>query len=369
MGLKSFWTNEHGCKDLEFTAYIEERLDKINSFSQKIAVAIPKIREILREDIKNLEELQSQTKIQPYLNLVGVDGSNTWPKRDPYLTTFSVNAVAYLQFKSKKAPARFLKFFELNDIPTSNFSPVYMHLKRDVLEMRTFLRVTDSVNPDVVFMDGSINSQAMWNARVEQLKYSPYVIPNMAMNLYKSVFSNPIGIWSRVVERLKSSRTVWLPKRIVGKSFVSKLQKNNPDLEIPQEATNEIFSLILKPDEFLGPISFEKWVQTSTAKVRSFVKDINTVYYKPPFPAASTIKLEFHKDFTKDLPQMLTTIRKEYSIFNRQISPIIWAHTIAKNENLDVSGLDLAIKRLAITNCTDPTLRNIIQTRFSNRFN
>jgi len=364
LGLKTFWTDEHGCKDLEFTLYIEDRLEKITSFSNKIATAIPKIREILKDDITDLKH----NRIKPYPNLVGIDGSNTITKLDPYVTTFSVNAVAYLQFKSEKAPARFLKSFEVADIPASNFSPLYMYLKRDILEMHTLLKVTDTVNPDIIFMDGSINSQAIWNARVEQLKYSPYVNPNMAIELYSSTFTNPDGIWSKVIKRLKSSRTVWLPKRIVGKSFVSRLQKTHPNLEIPHEATNEIFSLILRPNELLGPIPFEKWVQTSTATARRFVKDINTVYYKPPFHTASTIKLEFHKNFIKDLPQILTTIRNEYSVYNRQISPILWAHTIAKNENLDVSGLDLAVKRLAITNCKDPTLRNIIQTRFSNHF-
>ncbi len=47
---------------------------------------------------------------------------------------------------------------------------------------------------------------------------------------------------------------------------------------------------------------------------------------------------------------------------------MIWAHTIAKNENMDLNGLDSAVKKLAVLNCKDPTLRSIIQTRLANQF-
>ena len=98
------------------------------------------------------------------------------------------------------------------------------------------------------------------------------------------------------MRRLQSIRIIWIPKRIIGKSFINNLKKDEPTLKIPEEATNEIFSLILEPNELLGPFPFERWVQSSTAIARKFVKEIYTVYYKPPFQYASTIKLEFHKN-------------------------------------------------------------------------
>jgi len=361
---KTFWTNEHGLRDtkFEFTSFIETRLANIEEFSQKIASAIPEIREILNGDIKRYNESPQ------YNNLVGIDGSNTTPNKDPYLTTFNVNAVGYLQFKSKNPPARFLKSYELISVPTPNFSSTYMHLRRDILEMKALLKITDESKADIVFMDGSINSQALWNARMQQLKISPYIVPDTSIDLYKRIFKTPDGLWSKVIERLKSVRVVWIPKRIVGKSFVNRLLRENPDLDIPSEATNEVFSLILQPDEILGPFTFEKWVQTSTSTARKFVKDIQTLYYKPPFRTASAIKLEFHKNFLPDLEKLIATIKKEYSIYYNQIKPMIWAHTIAKNENMDLNGLDSAVKRLAILNCKDSTLRSIIQTRFANQF-
>jgi len=357
-----YWTNDHGYKNLEFDffSYINQRLEHIKQFSERIASAIPVIRNVLKNDIHILKKQKS------YLDLAGIDGSNTFPQRDPFLTTFSVNAISYLQYQSTQPPAQFLKSYELIDIPTSNFSNIYMHLRRDILEMRVFLELTDTVSPDIIFMDGSINAQAIWNARVRQLTYDPYVIPNETIKLYKSIFINPNGLWNKVINRLKSNRAIWIPKRIVGKSFISRICKQAPDLKLPQGVTNEVFSLILRPNEILGPFPFEKWIQTSTSVARKFVKDINTVYYKPPYDNASTIKLEFHNNFLPDLVRVLNTVKEQYSIYNKQITPIIWAHTLAKNENLDIRKLNATIQNLAIIKCIDPTLKNIIQARFSN---
>ena len=199
---ETLWTNEHGYKSnkFEFAPYIEERINKINQFSRDIASSIPIIRKVLKSNIKLLREEKS------YSNLAAIDGSNTRHQKDPYLTTFSVNAIAYLQFQTKKYPARFLKKFQLVDVPTSNFSNVFMYLKRDILEMETFLTLTDIISPDVVFMDGSINSQAIWNARVSQLKYDPYVIQNATIRLYNTTFNGSNGLWEMVISSLQSIR-------------------------------------------------------------------------------------------------------------------------------------------------------------------
>ncbi len=86
---------------------------------------------------------------------------------------------------------------------------------------KALLKITEESKADIVFMDGSINSQALWNARIQQLKISPYIVPDTAIDLYSRIFQNPDGLWSKVIERLKSDRVVWIPKRIVGKSFVN----------------------------------------------------------------------------------------------------------------------------------------------------
>ncbi len=357
-----FWTNEYSNKNSEFdfSSYVNKKLEKFNIFSLKIAKAIPIIRKILENDIKILNKKES------YFDLVGIDGSNTQPQKDPFITSFSVNAIVYLQFESKRSPARFLKAYDMIDIPTPNFSNIYMHLRRDILEMRVYLELTDAVEPDIIFMDRSINSQGIWNARIKQLQYDLYIIPKSINELYNLIFKNSEGLWPKVMERLKDFRTIWIPKRIVGKSFINSLKRENHDLDIPDGITNEIFSFILKPNEFLGPFPFEKWVQRSTAEVRNFVREIYTVYYKPPYNEASAVKLEFHKNFLPDLETILRTIKNQYSIYNKQINPILWAHTLAKNENLDVGGLNATIQRLAILKCINPTLKKIIQSYFSN---
>ena len=364
MSSKTYWTNEHNIKhiDPEITEYVKNTVADLCQFSQSIATFIPELRDILKENITPLEISKG------YPNIAAIDGSNSIPQKNSFFTSFSVNALAYLQFNAMFPPSRFLKSYEIETVPTSEFSNNFMHLKRDMREMKVFLELLDKTNPDITFMDGSINSQGIWNARVRQQRLDPYIYSHTLSKLYDEIFLRQDCLWEKVMQLKTDYRTVWIPKRIMGKSFLGKIKKQNPSLNIPEEFTNEIFSFILKPNEYLGPYKFEEWVQRSTAKARKFLKDIYTVYYKPPIENSFAVKLEFHQNFLPDLNRILNTIKEQYSIHNNQIAPALFAHNLSKTENFDVNKMGQMIKRLAILTSKDSATKKIFQLYFSNPF-
>ena len=220
MNSKTYWTNEHNIKhiDPEITEYVKNAVAELRQFSQDIATFIPELRNILKENIVLLKISKG------YDNIAAIDGSNSIPQKNPFFTSFSVNAIAYLQFKTKIPPYRFLKSYEVETKPTSEFSNLYMHLKRDMREMMVFLELLDKTNPDITFMDGSINSQGIWNARVGQQALDPYIHSQSLNKLYDEIFLRQNGLWEKVMQLKSHHRTSWVPKRVVGKPFIEKLK-------------------------------------------------------------------------------------------------------------------------------------------------
>ena len=341
-----------------FQKFFKARMIEISQYSHEINEALPILRKIVKNDIHILN--RSDT----FRNIASIDVSNSNPIQNIFFTLYSINATAVLQYETISRPAKFLKTIELKEDWTHSFSKHVMYLERDVLEMQTYLKLTETTHPDIVFLDGSINSQALWHARVLQHKFNPYIKVNSLQKLYERAFNTPNGIWPKVMERLKRICSVWLPKRTVGKSFIEGLIKAHPELHLPEGITNQIFSILLKPDEYLGPIPFEKWVQTTTSIARKFVKEIYTVYYKPPSSNYKAIKLEFHERFLPDLDKILSTVRQQFSAMSGEILPISWAHNCASTEKIDIEELNLLIQTYAMLKEVDPKIKEIIQFLF-----
>ncbi|KKN61069.1 hypothetical protein LCGC14_0525770 [marine sediment metagenome] len=344
--------------DYIFQKFFKARMIEISQYSHEINEALPILRNIMKNDIQTLNGSDA------FRNIAGIDGSNSKPIQNTFFTLYCINATAVLQYETISRPAKFLKTIELKEDWTHSFSKHVMHLERDVLEMKTYLKLTETTHPDIIFLDGSINSQALWHARVLQQKFNPYTIVNSLQKVYNKAFNTQNGIWPKVIERLKNVCSVWLPKRTVGKSFIEGLMKTHPELHLPKGITNQIFSLILNPNEYLGPVPFEKWVQTTTSIARKFVKEIYTVYYKPPSSNYKAVKLEFHKNFLPDLDNILSTVRQQFSVLIGEILPISWAHNCASTEKIDIEELNLLIQIYAMLKEVDPKIKEIIQFLF-----
>lgn len=354
------WSNkmtEDNAKKL-FQPFFISNIEDIKRFSHELYEAMPILRNILEDQINVLKPCD------PFINITSIDGSNSKPIKTLFFTIYSVNSNAVLQYTTMPRPAKFLKVMEYKVDYTHSFSNSLMHLERDVLEMETYLELNRATAPEIVFLDGSINSRALWHARLLQQSIDPYTIVNSFKNLYEKTFKDPNGVWSKVMDQLARVCSIWIPKRTVSKSFIYSLTEKHPELKLPEGITNQIFSLILKPDEYLGPVPFETWVQTSTSVVRKFIKEIYTVYYKPPSSNFKAIKLEFHKNFLPVLDRILNTVRKQFSIHTDEILPISWAHNCATSEKIDIEEINALIQLYAMLKEIDPKIKEIIRFLF-----
>ena len=294
----------------------------------------------LSEARKKLEEagLIKKLKYDGEVGIIaGVDGANTRPK---FLMGAYISAVAAIfypaseKIKTKGAGKTLI-------IPPIEPRAAYRYTE----EYRMFLELTIALeglkqgNVDILFVDGSL-IPVYWYRYVKYAAVETEQLKPTFTDLYVISFKGDKSLHFQLLEQ-NDTIVAGIPKRSVSKTLIKKYLMGL-GLSPLWLTDRQVCSLILKPGEYITPMSYKEAV-TYPERLSSLVdtgkkdKDSPSIWsekvlvtYFKPSPVAPAVRVEFLRKHEEELPKILFAIQKDFNVNRATLNVINMADSFSR---------------------------------------